>query len=123
MKILAVDTDHQLLDHLVSTFSPRGFSVHCARETLEAIDCLEKHQDFNLMICDFILEDASVAPLFWHLSVNDYSLPSIIYSSAGCEEVRNQINYPDIITIVAKPNLTKLTECVQAYAQMLSINS
>lgn len=120
MKILVVDSDQKMRTDVCNALSRQGYLVRNASETLSAIDELEKHRDFQLMICDFHLGSATVCPLFWHLSVNNYSLPSIVFCSHPPEDVLVQSNYPDIITVIAKPDIQSLVEKVIAYAQLLS---
>lgn len=120
MKILCVDGDTQTVDLLAQQLAIYGYSLHGVFDTLSAIEVLEKHLDFNLMICEYKLEPGTAEPIFWYLSVNNYSLSSIIYCSDDCNKVKLNVSYPDLITIVQKPNLLQLSECVRNFAALIA---
>ncbi len=120
LKILCVDEDKETADQLRQRFESLGLTINAVHATLDAIEELERNLDYNLMISDFKLTEGTVEPIFWHLSVNNYSLSSIIYSAYDPAEIRSQISYPDLITLIQKPQIERLCECVFKFSKILA---
>ena len=83
--ILVVDDDPALIEALKATLVP-PHKVFSARKGIQALQILEQHV-MNLVLLDYVLPDASGLELLRVIQRTDPTLPIILMTGFGSEDV------------------------------------
>lgn len=120
IKILYLEDEPLFWEMFMTVCSNEYRSVICASRVSECVEILKNNHRIDLIVSDYQLQNDTCETLLSYLKSNHLSIPVIIYSSQSEETLRTFIQYEDLITIIEKPDILCLSECINTFEQMFT---